>query len=255
MNFDLKGKTALITGASQGLGARFATVLAEAGVKVILVARRLDKLQALANQLKVKGFDAQAFMVDISDKKSISHLFQRLKEQGERIDICINNAATFKMTPIFSEENDDFEKVMQTNVIGLWNVTKAVTQQMKCHKIAGSIINIASVNGANRLAAEIAGHCASKAAVMQMTKALVGELASAKIRINCIVPGVFHTPLTDPKVGTPEGRAELEALIPLGFVAEPSDLDGIVLYLASNKASRYVTGSFMTVDGGLSWGG
>ena len=131
---DLKGRTALITGASQGLGARFATALAETGVQVVLVARRLDKLQTLADQLNARGLQALAFEVDVADKQSITRLFQRLDTAGLKIDICINNAATFKMTPIFAENNDDFEAVMQTNVIGLWNVTKAVARQMKRHK-------------------------------------------------------------------------------------------------------------------------
>lgn len=124
-----------------------------------------------------------------------------------------------------------------------------VANHMKNYDIHGTIINIASVNGANRLRENIAGYCTSKASVIQMTKALVGELATAHIRINCIIPGIFHTPLTDYKLSTEKQRKELEKLIPLHFIAESTDLDGAILYLASNKASRYVTGSCITVDG------
>ena len=96
---------------------------------------------------------------------------------------------------------------------------------------------------------------ASKAAVIQMTKALVGELAAAKIRINCVMPGLVRTPLSEHRLDTEEKRKERGSQIPLGFVADPSDLDGLILYLACNKASRYVTGSSIVIDGGVSWGG
>lgn len=254
--FDLTGKTALITGASSGLGERFALTLAQAGTKVILAARRLDKLKVLADHLNNQGLAALALQMDVANKDSVRFSFDQLENRGEKIDICINSAAITEPTSIFeSDEENHFESTMQTNVMGVWYVTKHVANHMKNNNIHGSIINIASVNGANRLAAGFASFCASKAAVMQMSKALVGELAAEKIRINCIVPGLFHTPLTESRVGNPEGRKELEKLIPLHFIANPNDLDGAILYLASNKASRYVTGSCMTIDGGLSWGG
>ncbi len=123
---------------------------------------------------------------------------------------------------------------------------------MKRNEIRGSIINISSVNGADYLHPGRAGYCASKAAIIQMTKALVGELGDAGIRINCIVPGLVRTPATEYKLQTEEQRQELKRLIPLHFIAEPSDLDGTLLYLASNKASPYMTGSIITVDGGIS---
>ncbi|MFU7501036.1 MAG: SDR family NAD(P)-dependent oxidoreductase [Candidatus Tisiphia sp.] len=250
--FNLTGKTALITGASSGLGEQFARLLSSQGVRVILASRRLDKLQTLSSELN----NAVALEMDVADKTSVQRAFDRLEQQRELINICINNAGIAKLTPIFElDELDDFESVIKTNVVGVWYVSKMVANHMKNHEIHGTIINIASVNGENRLRENIAGYCASKASVIQMTKALVGELATAHIRINCIIPGIFHTPLTDYKLSTEKQRKELEELIPLHFVAEPTDLDGAILYLASNKASRYVTGSCITVDGGVSWGG
>ena len=250
--FDLKGKTALITGASSALGERFARCLSGAGARVILAARRIDKLNDLAANLG----NAKAIQMDVADKNSVQKCFSELDDSEERIDICINNAGIFKATPVFEEDHqDDFESVMQTNVMGVWYVAKAASNHMKRRGTHGSIINISSVNGANYLQANRVGYCASKAAVIQMTKALVGELSPSKIRVNCIVPGPFHTPATDYKVSTPELRKNLEASIPLGFFAEPRDLDGAILYLASNQASRYVTGSIITIDGGISWGG
>lgn len=139
--------------------------------------------------------------------------------------------------------------------MGVWYVTTNVANHMKQHNIQGSIINISSVNGANRLREEVAGYAASKAAVIQMTKALVGELSPVGIRINCIAPGLFHTPLTDYKLNTAEAKEEMAKKIPVQFVGDPSDLDGAVLYLACNTTSRYVTGTYLVVDGGVSWGG
>lgn len=248
--FNLAGKTVIITGASGGIGEQFARTLSSAGARIILVARREDKLQALAKELG----NAISLAMDVADKSSVSRGFEQLS--SEKIDICINCAGIFKPTPVFEEKHhDDFEEVMQTNVMGVWYVTKAVAAHMKIHEISGSIINISSVNGANYLQANRAGYCASKAAVMHMTKALVGELAAANIRINCIVPGPIHTEATAYKVKTETLKKELESSIPLGFFAKPSDLDGAILYLSSNAASRYVTGSCLTVDGGISWGG
>jgi len=137
----------------------------------------------------------------------------------------------------------------------VWRVTRLVANHMKKKSIMGSIINIASVNGAGRLRSGLTSYAASKAAVIHMAKALVGELAPFGIRINTISPGLFHTPLTDYQLSRKEDKERMVKLIPLGFVADPEDIAGTILYLASNKASRYVTGSCLTIDGGVSWGG
>lgn len=216
--FDLTGKTALITGASSGLGEQFARCLSSNGARVILAARGISKLNALAAELD----NAKVLEMDVSDKNSVERCFNELERTEEQIDICINNAGIFKPTPVFQDNSkDDFESVMQTNVMGAWYVAKAAANYMKKRSTHGSIINRSSVNGANYLQANRAGYCASKAAIIQITKALVGELSPHKIRINCIVPGPFHTPATNYKVSTPELRKNLEALIPLGFFAKP----------------------------------
>lgn len=251
--FDLSNKIALVTGASSGLGWRFCQVLASAGAHIIAAARRTEKLDELVRSIKQTGGSAESLELNVCN---VEHVKKQILSIDHPIDICINNAGIYKSTPIFEEDQQNlFEEVIQTNVMGVWYVTKAIAHHMKQHNIKGSIINIGSVNGANYLQANRAGYCASKAAVMQMTKALVGELSPHNIRINCIIPGPFHTLATEYKVKTETLRKELESCIPLGFFANPSDLDGTILYLASNKASRYVTGSTITVDGGISWGG
>jgi NAD(P)-dependent dehydrogenase (short-subunit alcohol dehydrogenase family) len=250
--FDLKGKTALVTGASSGLGEQFSRCLSGAGARILLAARRVDKLNALAANLG----NAKAIQMDVADKSSVLRAFHQLEEAGEKIDICINNAGIAKATSIFDlDEQNDFESIMQTNVMGVWYVTKATVKHMKQQDIHGSIINIGSINGNTLPAATGSSYNASKAAVMHMTKSLVGELSSYHIRINAISPGFFLTDMTKGANANENWVNEIVKKIPLGFSPDLSDLDGAVLYLASNKASRYVTGSIITVDGGISWGG
>lgn len=143
--FDLHGKTAIITGASSGLGEQFARSLSAAGARVILAARRLDKLSDLALKLN----NASAIQMDVSDKASVTSCFAQVTRQaGEKIDICVNSAGIAVLTPIFEEDDqNNFESIVQTNLMGVWYVTKAVANHMKNHSIHGSIINIASING------------------------------------------------------------------------------------------------------------
>ncbi len=250
--FDLTGKTAFITGASSGLGNQFARTLSAAGARVIIAARRVDRIEALAKELK----NALAVELDVRDKTAVKAAIEKLDQAGEKIDICINNAGYGWHTGIFEEdERENFEKIVQTNLLGLWYVTKAVANHMKKHGIEGAFINIASVAGANGVMKYNTAYCATKAAVIQLTKALVGELADEKIRINCILPGFFPTEMTAFMLRTEEGKKAMVAGIPLGFLSETSDMEGLILYLSSNKASRYVSGAAFTIDGGASWGG
>jgi NAD(P)-dependent dehydrogenase (short-subunit alcohol dehydrogenase family) len=240
--FDLTGKTALVTGASSGLGMQFARCLSHAGARVIVVARRLDKLKTLPNELG----NALSIGMDVSDKASVQQAFDMIEQHGEKIDICVNNAGIFKETPVFGADlQDDFERVMQTNVMGVWYIAKAAANHMKNHEIHGSIINIGSINGDRLMTTGGTSYNASKAAVLQITRSLVPELSSHHIRINSISPGYF-----------PSGMTKIDDWllneIPLGFAPDSSDLDGTLLYLASNLASRYVTGACITIDGGIS---
>jgi NAD(P)-dependent dehydrogenase (short-subunit alcohol dehydrogenase family) len=247
--FNLDGKTALITGASSGLGAQAARALSRAGARVLLAARRIEKLEELALELG----NAEIVPMDISCKRSVLAVFSDLEDSAESIDICVNAAGLAHRSPIFEEDSaGEFEQVMQTNVMGMWYVTKAIVNHMKKRGIHGSIINIGSANGDSIQREGYTAYAASKAAVIQLTKALVGELSPYRIRINCINPGLFYTPLTAPELSSQEALEGAGQQIPVGFVAVPPDLDGLILYLASNEASRYVTGSDMLVDGGLS---
>ena len=250
--YDFHGKTALITGASGGLGEQFARCLSIRGARVILASRRIDKLNDLAEELG----NAKAILLDVADKKSVFSCFTQLEKANEKIDICINNAGIAKSTAIFEEDqNGDFELLIQTNLMGVWFVTKAAANYMKNHGIHGSIINIASVNGDCVPAKGGCAYSISKAGVIHLTKTLVGELSLHKIRINCISPGLVRTPMTVHILGTEQQQKELANFIPLGFIANPQDLDSALLLLASNDHSTYITGTNITIDGGISWGG
>jgi NAD(P)-dependent dehydrogenase (short-subunit alcohol dehydrogenase family) len=248
--FDLSGQTALITGASSGLGAQFAKSLSAAGARVILVARRLEKLQTLEQEIP----NSLPISLDITSKQSISETFETLELQGERISICVNSAGIARQTSIFEDDpQNNFSQIFETNILGLWNITKAAANHMRNHNISGSIINIASVNGQSQPSLMGAAYNASKAAVIQLTKGLVGQLAAHNIRINAISPGFFPTEMTADLLKNFE--ESIRTKIPLNFIPELSDLNGALLFLASKEASRYVTGSTITVDGGISWGG
>jgi NAD(P)-dependent dehydrogenase (short-subunit alcohol dehydrogenase family) len=254
---ELKGKTAIITGASSGLGEQFARCLSNSGARVILAARRIDKLEALSKELE----NSRAIQMDVSDKQSVKSCFAELEKDGEKIDICVNNAGIAKWTPIFLDELENYDafgkggievwdEIMAVNLRGTWLVTQYAATHMKKHKIAGSIINIASTLGECRPAPGSAAASVSKAGIIHLTRQLVPELSKYAIRINCIIPGMFHTKLTQEQISK-RGK-EIEEKTPLKFIAEPSDLDGLILYLASNNASKYVTGSCITIDGGMS---
>ena len=250
--FDLKNKTALITGASGGLGSEFAKCLSDAGVRVILIGRDILKLEKMTSEIRNKIL----LEVDLSDRKSINDKFKKLENDGERIDICINCSGNFLMTPIFDlEESDNFEKTIQVNLTGMWHVIKFIANHMKNYSIKGSIINIGSNLGANKFRGNITAYACSKAAVIHMTKTLVSELSPFNIRINSISPGLIHTSMTDFKLNTAELRKKSEDTIPLNFIANPDDLNGLILYLSSNKLSRYITGSDTVIDGGASCSG
>lgn len=250
--FDLKGRTAFVTGASSGLGAGFARALSAAGARVIVAARRKERLELLALELG----NAVAIELDVTKEGSVKHAFQVLERNGEKIDICVNNAGTSRNTSVFgSDEEHRFENIIQTNVMGTWYVTKAVAAHMRENHLEGSIINIGSMMGSSNMARRLTAYCISKAAILHMTKVLVGELSPFKIRVNCILPGLFPSELTDFMYERENVLNGFIKMIPLQDMGKQSDLDAALLYFASNKASRYVTGTSLAIDGGASWTG
>lgn len=241
--FNLENKTALITGASGGLGEQMAKSLTSVGMKVFACARSIDKLNKLTSTNK----NIIPVQIDVNDKASIASAFDEIVKKTTSIDVCINAAGVFLSTPIFLSEDDMFEENIKTNLFGTWYVCRKVAKFMKEKKTKGSIINIGSVVGDVMPIPECSGYGVAKAAVIHLTKSLVPEMSKFGIRINCISPGAFNTQMAESWI---KGNSYK---IPLGFAAEPKDMEGLVLYLASNKLSNYVTGANYIIDGGYSW--
>ncbi|MGI9511157.1 MAG: SDR family NAD(P)-dependent oxidoreductase [Geminicoccaceae bacterium] len=243
MQIMLTGKRALVTGASSGLGLHFAKILAATGAEVTLAARRIERVETEANALRAAGNSAKAVMLDVTDEGSIQALF----ETRQPFDTVINNAGISGAgnsaldTPL-----DDFEAVIDTNLTGVFAVAQAAGRRMK-EAGGGSIVNIASILGL-RVAGHVAAYAASKASVVQLTKALALEWARHGIRVNALCPGYVETPINSEFFKTDAGKAMIKR-IPQRRLGRLDDLNGALLLLASD-ASAYMTGSIIAVDGG-----
>ena len=240
---ELTGKRVLVTGASSGLGAHFSKVLSRAGAEVIAAARRRDALEELVAELKTANGQARAVQLDITDAASIS---AALAEAGD-IDVLVNNAGVTNTKPVLDQTEADFDFILNTNLKGSFLLATHVARQMRDRNASGSIINIASILGL-RQGGQVTPYAVSKAALIQMTKQLGLELARHNIRVNAIAPGYIATELNDEFFESEAGK-NLIKRIPQRRLGHPTDLDGPLLLLASD-ASRYMTGSVITVDGG-----
>lgn len=241
--YDLRGRTALITGASGGLGQHFATVLARHGAAVILAARRADRLEEAAAAIAADGGQARTLTLDMTDPASIAAAAPTL----ETVDILVNNAGISREAAFLGLTEEDWDAVIDTNAKGLFLLTQAAAAAMRARGSGGSIINIASVLGL-RQAAGVASYAVSKAAVIQLTKVAALELARFGIRVNAIAPGYFSTEINAGFWDTDGGKAMIRR-IPQRRLGELPDLDGPLLLLASD-ASAYMTGAVIEVDGG-----
>lgn len=240
---NLSGKTALVTGASSGLGAHFAKILAGAGAHVLLAARRRDALASLAEEIAVAGGTAAAITLDVSSAHSVGCN----KDAFDQVDILVNNAGITRESLVLDMSEDDWDVVMDTNAKGLFLMTQAVAKAMKARGTGGSIINIGSILGL-RQGAMVSAYAASKAAAIQFTKVSALELARFGIRVNCIAPGYIRTDLNSEFFESNAGRALIKR-IPQRRLGELDELDGPLLLLASD-ASSFMTGSVIEVDGG-----
>jgi len=247
--FDLNGKIALVTGASRGLGKAMAVGLTKAGAKIV-VADILDTTETV-NEIKKLGNESIGIKVDISRKEDITGMVEQAIKKFGRIDILVNNAGIVRSVPAESMSEKDWDDVIKINLKGEFLVAQEVGKQMIKQKI-GKIINIASVAGLFGSAQSVS-YCTSKAGVILMTKTLAIEWAKYNIRVNAICPGIFITSMTDAFL---EGKAFMQMIktrVPLARYAEPNELVGTVIYLAS-KASDYMTGHALVIDGGWTAG-
>ncbi|UYO50620.1 SDR family oxidoreductase [Rhodopseudomonas palustris] len=246
--FDVSNEVILVTGASQGLGRQFARVLAARGAAIVLAARQIDKLQSLEQEIKDGGGRAVAVRMDVTDLSGMAAALDQAEAALGPITVLINNAgvATEKLAVDTSEA--DWDKVIGANLKGAYFLATEVARRMIARQQGGNIVNIASVLGQSVLKF-VSPYAISKAGIIQATKAMALELASSRIRVNALAPGYIDTDINRDLWSTPAGEKLLKS-IPQRRVGHESDLDGAILLLASN-ASRYMTGSVVTVDGGF----
>lgn len=244
---DLSSKTALVTGASSGLGRHFALTLARHGARVGLAARRMDALQTLAREIKQLGGTALAVALDVTDEDSVRTAVATIERDLGGIDILVNNSGVSIAKPALEQTGADWDTVMDTNLKGAFLVAMEVGRAMVAAKRGGSIVNIASIVGF-RPVSHLAVYAASKGGLIQLTHALGLELARHGIRVNAIAPGYISTEMNETFWETEPGRAMIRR-IPQRRLGVPADLDGPLLLLASD-ASAYMTGAVIPVDGG-----
>jgi 3-oxoacyl-[acyl-carrier protein] reductase len=250
--FDLSGRTALVTGASQGLGRRFATVLAEHGAAVALAARQSDKLRELEREIAAGGGRVARVTLDVTDQTSIEGAIAAVEDALGPIDVLINNAGVAVSRGVLEQTEADWDRVLDTNLKGAFFTAQAVAKRMVARDPkpawGGNIVNIASV-----LALDVVGHlapyAASKGGLWQLTRSMALELARHDIRVNALAPGYIVTEINREFLATEDGE-RMKKRIPQRRFGTPEDLDGALLLLAS-EASRYMTGSIIVLDGGL----
>jgi len=247
-HFNLTGRTALVTGASSGLGRHFALVLAEAGANVVVAARRMDRLEALVAELEGRGRKALAVEMDVTDTASVTAGFDTMEEALGPLGICVNNAGLADEIWFTKMTDDDWRRTMDVNLDGVFRVGREAANRMKEAGNGGSIINIASVLGA-AVRPMVSAYCVSKAAVVQLTKAMALELTRSNIRVNALAPGYFSTDLNREFLESDLGATLIER-IPMQRPGNYAELDAPLLLLASDAGS-YMTGSILTVDGGV----
>jgi len=244
---DLGGACILVTGASSGLGEHFSRMLAAKGARIIVAARRRDRLEQLVADIRAAGGKADAVTMDVSDAASIRAGVAQAKAITGQIDGLINNSGIAPARSLVDQSADEWDGVIATNLSGARNVAVEVAKTMIAGKTGGSIVNIASIL-ALRQGSNLSAYATSKAALAQLTKQMALEWARYDIRVNALAPGYIETPMTAPFFQTEAGRAQLMR-VPQRRLGQPADLDGVMLLLMS-QSSSFMTGSIIAVDGG-----
>ncbi|WP_377805405.1 glucose 1-dehydrogenase [Azospirillum sp. A29] len=247
VSIDLTGRTALVTGASSGLGRHFAGVLAKAGARVALAARRTEALAETRSAIEAAGGSAVVVAMDVTDPASVAAAVDEAWGALGRIDILVNNAGVTATRPFLDMGEEDWDRVIDTNLTGCARVARAVAQRMRDDKQGGAIVNIASILGM-RVAGQVSSYIAAKGGLVHLTKAMALELARYDIRVNALCPGYVETELNADFFASDAGKV-LVKRIPQRRLGRLSDLDGPLLLLASD-AGAYMTGSVLAVDGG-----
>lgn len=243
----LLGKTAVVTGGSRGIGRAIAIKLAEMGANIVVnyssAPQKAEEVVALVKQM---GRDAVAIQANVSNGEQIQKMMQEVEEKFSTIDILINNAGITRDTLLMRMKDEDWDQVMEINLKGTFNCTKAVTRKMMKQR-SGKIVNIASVVGVMGNIGQ-ANYAASKAGIIGFTKSVAKELATRGINVNAVAPGFIQTEMTD--VLTEEVKEGLMSNIPMNQLGTPEDVANVVAFLCSDDA-KYITGQVLHVDGGM----
>ena len=243
---DLSGQTALVTGASRGIGKAIALALGQAGAKVACIARNEEKLRETADAIASAGGTAVVYACDVTDSAAVQKVVEAVVEDWDQLDIVVNNAGITRDTLIPRMSDEDWDDVISTNLRSVFLFTRAASLVMMRRR-SGRIINISSVSGIMGNPGQ-SNYSASKAGIIGLTRSVARELASRKVTVNAICPGFIATEMTD-ALG-PVVQDEVKKRIPARRLGESNEIADAVLYLASNSAA-YLTGQILTLDGGL----
>ena len=245
MKFDLNGKIAIVTGASQGIGETIAVEMAKSGANVFCLARNKNALDSTINKIISNGDKASAYSCDISDNEQFNNIVTNIFKEYGSIDILVNNAGITNDTLLMRMSDDQWDSVLNINLKGSFTCTRSVIKYMMKKK-SGRIINITSIVGLTGNAGQ-ANYAASKAGLIGMTKSIAKEVASRGITANCVAPGWIETAMTEQL--SDDVKNKFLSQIPTGKIGYPKDIANTVIFLASKEA-KYITGQTITVDGG-----
>lgn len=248
VRFDLSGKVAIVTGGGKGIGRAVALGLASAGASVVVAARTKGEIEAVAEEIRTAGGKALAVVTDLTVHEQLENLVQAtLDAFGGRIDILVNNAARSFLRGLLDLREDGWDKAFDTNVKAVWLLSRLAARKMIEQK-SGQIINITTV-GAEKAELGMAAYGCSKAALKMLTRCMAREWAAFGIRVNAVGPTLTRTEFSRPIWSNPEVAKHVSASIPMGRLAEPEEMVGAVLFLASD-AANFITGQSLYVDGG-----
>lgn len=247
--FDYKGKVVVVSGASSGLGAQMAKGYAKQGATLVITARRLEKLEQVAEEIRKEGVTCLPIKCDVTDVSSVNNAAKIVKEKFGKVDVLVNCAGSAKNNGVLNMTDEEWDFTIKTDMTSLFYVTRAFASIMKDNNY-GRIINIASMYGmVGNMAMDTVAYHTSKGGVINFTRAVAAELAKYNITCNAICPGYFDTELTHETLITESFTNYMKATVPLGRYGKEGELNAAAIFLGSEEAS-YVTGVILPVDGG-----
>lgn len=247
--FNYKGRVVVVSGASSGLGKQMSRAFADQGATIVIMARRIEKLEELANELRAKGVDCLPIKCDVTDVESVNSAVKEVEEKYGKVDVLVNCAGSAKNAGVLDMTDEEWNFTIKTDMDSVFYVTRAFGKLMKKNHY-GRIINIASMYGlvGNMAMGTIAYHT-SKGGVVNFTRAAASELAKEGITVNAICPGYFDTELTHETLITDEFTAYMKGTVPVGRYGREGELNSAAIFLGAEESS-YVTGVILPVDGG-----